>query len=79
MALKHAVSIGEDHAVTANSTNTGIDDPEAAASDIRSNPANPLNAAYWNKDGKYPRSAHEAAVQKHNELLQMASAKQSKR
>lgn len=79
MALKHAIAIGEDSTVTANSANPGVPDPEAAAADIRSNTANPLHAAYWNKDGKYSRAAQEAAVEKHNELLKLASAKPPKR
>lgn len=76
MAMRHAIAIGEDKAVTATTGTTAVPDPAAAAADIRTNPANPLNAAYWNKDGKYSRAAHDAAVERHNEFMKLAAAKQ---
>ncbi len=78
MAMRHAIAIGEDHAVTSSSTGTQEPDPEAAAKDIQGNPANPLYAAYWNKDQKYSREAQQSAVEKVNGLLRQASAKPRK-
>ncbi len=74
MAMRHAIAIGEDHAVTSNSQGTGQGDPEAAAKDIQRNPANPLYAAYWNKGGALGRAAQEAAVERVNGLLRQAEA-----
>ena len=75
MAMRHAIAIGEDRVVTANGGNNTVQDPKQAADDIRTNPANPLHSAYWNKDGKASRTAHDSAVEKHNEYLKMDAAK----
>lgn len=75
MAMRHAIATGEDHVVTSNSQSAAAPDPTAAAADIRSNPANPLHGAYWNKGGAFSRSAHDSAVEKHNELLKLAEGK----
>lgn len=78
MAMRHAISTGEDTTVTANSQGSAQPDPEMAANDIRTNTANPLHAAFWNKGGTYSRTQQEQAVAKHNELLKLAAAKPKK-
>jgi len=77
MAMRHAIAIGEDSAVTANTTGQGQQDPQAAADDILRNPQNPMYSAFWQKKGE-SSAAHNAAVQRRNELLQLAAAKQKK-
>lgn len=77
-AMHHAISIGESPTVTASSQGTGVADPAAAAADISSNPANPLHAAFWNKDGKFSRTVHDQAVEKRNQLLQLAESTKNK-
>ena len=68
MALKHAlatagdVTITGDEAVKGNETNPG-----ELANDAVRNPANPLNGPYWNKENKYSRAAHDAAVEQVNQ------------
>jgi hypothetical protein len=76
MALRHAIAIGEDKAIPEGGGQQGGEsDPEAAAKDIANNPANPLHAAFWNRDGKYSRAAQEQATAKYHGLLKMASGK----
>ncbi|MGA2018845.1 MAG: hypothetical protein ABSH26_18045 [Opitutaceae bacterium] len=71
MALRHALSTAEDTFVQGESK-PGTGDPKQAALDIAHNPANPLYPAFWNKDGKYPREAHEQARAKYEELMRLA-------
>ncbi len=75
MAMRHAIAIGEDKAVTAQGGNQGGGDPGQQADDIVKNKANPLNAAYWNTDGKHSRTDHDAAVEKVNGLRRLAADK----
>lgn len=75
MAMRHAIATGESGTVQAQGSSPAIPDPSAAASDIQTNPANPLHGPYWNKEGKYSRAAQEAAVAKHLELLRLSAAK----
>lgn len=78
MAMKHAIAIGEDHAVTDSGTSSTGDDPAALAKDAQSNPANPLHAQYWNKDGKFSRATQDAAIAKVNGWLQIAAGRGAK-
>lgn len=79
MALRHAVAIGEDRASTPGAGGGGMGgDPGELAADVRRNPANPLHAAYWNKDGKASRQAQEAAVEKVNGWERLASERRKK-
>lgn len=80
MAMHHAMAIGEDSAAVAGAEPTGMGtDYAAQAKDIRQNPANPLNGAYWNKGNKFSRSDHDAAVQRVNELIRLATEQEGKK
>lgn len=79
MAMRHAIAIGEDKAVTGNSSPAGDGDPASMAKAARSDPSNALYAAYWNKDGKYSRTDHDAAVEKVNGWLRMAEERKAKK
>lgn len=80
MAMKHALSIGEDRAITGQeSGGNGGRDYKAMSDSIRSNPADPLHAPFWNKEGKYSRSDHDAAVAKFQEYLRLDSEKGAKK
>ncbi len=76
MAMRHALAIGEDRAIPEGGGNQGTDqNPADLAKDATTNPANPLYGPYWNRDGKYSRSAQESAIQKVNGWHQQAAAK----
>jgi hypothetical protein len=76
MCMRYAIATGEDSTVTSEGGGGGNGpDPKGQADDIRSNPANPLNGPYWNEGGKYSRAAHDAAVEKHTELMRLHHAK----
>lgn len=79
MAMRHALAIGEDRIVTGQDTTGEARDPMALAEDARKNPSNPLYGAYWNKEGKFSRTDHDAAVAKVNGWLQMAAGKEAGR
>ncbi len=74
MAMRHAIAIGEDSFVQGDAK-ASENDPEAQASDIVHNKANPLYEQYWNREGKFPRATAEAARAKVEELQRMAAAK----
>lgn len=74
-AMHHAISIGESPSVTNSSQNSGATDPAKEAADIVSNPAHPLNAAFWNKDQKFSQTAQRAAIERRNQLLQLAESR----
>lgn len=80
MAMRHAIAIGEDSSATPTSDlpTEGRDYAEMAK-DIRSNPANPLNGAYWNKGNKFSRTDHDAAVAKVNEYLRLATEQEQRK
>ena len=79
MAMRHAIAIGEDRAVGENGQSPGAEgNPADLAKDATSNPANPLYAQYWNKDGKFSRSVQDAAIARVNGWHQMAVAKGGK-
>lgn len=79
MAMRHAIAIGEDKAVTPEGGGqTGGGDPTELAKSATSDPSNPIYAPYWNKEGKYSRSAQEAAVAKVNGWYQQAAGKTKK-
>jgi hypothetical protein len=76
MAMRHAIAIGEDKAVTATGgQNNNAGDPAELANSVVRDASNPLNGPYWNKDGKYSRADHEAAVEKVNGWRRMAAEK----
>ena len=75
MAMRHAIAIGEDKTVQAGGSSPEAGDPGVLAKDIQGNPANPLNAAYWNKDNKFSGAAHQQAVARVNELFRLSAAK----
>jgi hypothetical protein len=76
MAMRYAIATGEDSAhVPAEGGRGGGGDPAEQAKAIIKDPANPLYGPYWNKEGKYSRSDHDAAVSKYLELLRAAEAK----
>jgi hypothetical protein len=76
MAMRHALATGEDTASEQGGATAATTDFETQANDIVHNPANPLYAQYWNRDGKFTRAQHESAVQKVNELYRQHTAKQ---
>lgn len=76
MAMRHAIAIGEDRTPT-GATGGGDRDPGALAKAAMSDPADPLYAQYWNREGKFSRSVQEAAVARVNGWLQQAEAKNS--
>lgn len=73
--MRHAIATGEDQVVTGNSAASDVNDPGKQASDIVHNPANPLYAQYWNKEGKFTRSQNQAAVEKVKELWRLDGAR----
>ncbi len=76
MAMRHALAIGEDRAIPEGGGPQGADqNPAELAKDATTNPANPIYGPYWNKEGKYSRSAQESAIQKVNGWHQQAAAK----
>lgn len=75
MAMRHAIATGEDTSPKEGGGAGAVSDAGTQASDIQHNPANPLYAQYWNRDGKFTRAQHEAAVQKVNELWRQDSAR----
>jgi hypothetical protein len=75
MAMRHALATGEDSFVDDKAKGGGSANPKAEAMDIKGNPANPLYAQFWNKDGKFSRDQVEAARAKYEELLRLDSAK----
>ena len=80
MAMRHAIAIGEDSTGAGLGQNGGADkDPAALANSAMKNPADPLYAVYWNREGKYSRADQEAAVAKVNGWLQQAEAKNPRR
>jgi hypothetical protein len=76
MCMRYAIATGEDKAIDGSGGDgkQGADS-KAQADDIRSNPANPLNGPYWNEGGKFSRAAHDAAVEKHTELMRLHHSK----
>lgn len=70
MAMRHAIAVGEDSFVS-GSDKTKTANPKADADDIMHNKANPLYEAYWNRDGKIPRSVVESARAKVDGLLRV--------
>lgn len=80
MAMRHAIAIGEDSSGAGLTANGGADrDPAALAHSAMKDPSDPLYAAYWNRDGKYSRTDHEAAVAKVNGWFQQAEARNPRR
>ena len=77
-AMRHAIAIGEDTVIAPGGTERAESNPAELAASARSDPSNPLYAAYWNKGGTQSRAAHEAAVQKVNGWLQMAEDRKGK-
>lgn len=68
LAMRHAMAIGEDNAsvpgATSGDTGGNLDDRIAEA---RGHPA------FWNKENRYSRTEHDAAVNRVNELLRLKS------
>lgn len=79
MAMRHAIAIGEDKAVTGASSGNEGGDAGALAKAAVSDPSNPLYAPYWNKGGTYSRSDHDAAVERVNGWRRIAAEKAEKR
>ena len=76
MAMRHALAIGEDRAIPEGGGAQGTDqNPAELAKDATTNPSNPIYGPYWNKEGKYSRSAQDSAIQKVNGWHQQAAAK----
>lgn len=75
MAMRHALATGEDTFVDDKAKGGGSANPKADAMDIKGNPANPLYAQFWNKDGKFSRDQADAARSKYEELLRLDAAK----
>lgn len=79
MAMRHAIAIGEDTALTGDGSSPGEGTNYAElAQSARQDPANPIYAQYWNKDGKFSQSVQAAAVAKVNGWLQLAEGKSQK-
>lgn len=79
MAMRHALATGEDSFVQGKASDAPAADPSKLASDIQHNPANPLYAVYWNRENKYTRTDHEAAVAKVNELYRSGLSRGAKK
>lgn len=79
MAMRHALATGEDSFVQGKTSDAPAADPSKLASDIQHNPANPLYPVYWNRENKYTRSDHEAAVAKVNELFRSGMSRGAKK
>lgn len=75
MAMRHAIATGEDKAVNGQGGSQAAGDPGEQAESIVKDKSNPLNGPYWNTDGKYSRSDHDAAVEKVNGLRRLAAEK----
>ena len=70
--MKHAMSTGEDTALTGTEPEGSRgQDYAALAASVRTDQSNPLYGPYWNKGGKYSRADHEAAREKVNGWLKM--------
>ncbi len=78
MAMRHAIAIGEDRAVTADGNTPVESNPEELAKSVMNDKSNPLYTAYWNRKGEVTRAAHESAVEKVNGWLKMAHDRKAK-
>ena len=77
MALRHAIAIGEDKVIQGGDGRGTSVDPDAEAADIQRNPANPLYAQYWNREGKFSRAQQDAAKEKVFGLLRQGAERRS--
>ena len=77
MLMKHAMTTGEDTALTGSEPETGKgQDYAALAASVRTDQSNPLFGPYWNKGGKYSRADQEAAREKVNGWLRLLTQQQ---
>lgn len=79
MAMRHALATAEDATVQGAGSGANAENPGASADDIVRNPANPLYAQYWNRDGKFSRDQQNSAVEKVNQLRKLQVEGQNNR
>ena len=72
LAMHHAIAIGEDRSSAPNAGGGESSNLSERLSEARAHPA------FWNKEGKYSRTDHDAAVNRVNELLRLQSEQESK-